>query len=290
MKIAVLGAYGQLGRSIADIAGNYPQHDFIFTDIDTLDIVCSDAVVDFVCRHHPDVLINCVAYTAVDKAETDREQAMQLNADAVGNLIRIAAANNIFLVHISTDYVFDGKGYKPYREEDKTSPLSVYGTTKRKGEQLILDYSCPAVIIRTSWLYSEYGTNFVKTMLSLGLEREQLRIVNDQIGSPTYARDLAETILHIIAHKNSIQKPELFHFSNEGIASWYDFALEIMHLGNRQCAVLPIPTEQYPTAAQRPYYSVLDKQKIKMQFSLTIPYWKERLSVCVKNLLDETPQ
>jgi dTDP-4-dehydrorhamnose reductase len=189
-------------------------------------------------------------------------------------------------VHISTDYVFNGKGTQPYKEEDETAPVSVYGLTKQAGEQAVFASGCKAVIIRTSWLYSEYGTNFVKTIFRLGKEREQLNIVSDQIGSPTYARDLAEAIIQIILQKEKILRTEIYHYSNEGIVSWYDFAVEIMRLGKFKCNLLPIPTEQYPTPATRPCYSVLNKEKIKSHFAITIPYWKDSLEACMKNILN----
>jgi dTDP-4-dehydrorhamnose reductase len=286
MNIAVFGAYGQLGQSIRNIAPDYPHINFIFTDIDTLDISDYEAMANFVFKNHPDVFINCAAYTAVDKAEQEKDVAMQLNALAVGNLAEIAKKNAIFMIHISTDYVFDGKGYKPYREDDKTGPLSVYGLTKRRGEEVILLSGCRAAIIRTSWLYSEYGVNFVKNMLHLGKERQQLTVVSDQTGTPTYAHDLAETIMQIILQNTKIQQAEIYHYSNEGIASWYDFAIEIMSLGKLTSNIIPISTEQYPTPATRPYYSVLDKQKIKSHFEISIPHWKKSLEACMMNILN----
>ncbi len=286
MKILVLGAYGQLGRSLKDIAENYPYYDFIYTDIDSLDITDFLSVNDFILKQEPKVIINCAAYTAVDKAESEQEQALLLNANIVENLAKIVRTNNIFLVHVSTDYVFDGKGYRPYNEDNYTLPVSVYGKTKLLGEQAILNNPCHCAIVRTSWLYSEYGTNFVKTMLRLGKERQQLTVIDDQIGSPTYASDLAETIMQLVMQKELVKQTQIYHFSNEGIASWYDFAKTIMELGNCACEVLPISTEQYPTLAQRPFYSVLNKQKIKSQFSLQIPYWRDSLKKCIKNLSD----
>ena len=286
MKILILGAYGQLGCSLKDIAGNYSQHDFIFTDVDSLDITDFNWVDNFISEQKPDVIINCAAYTAVDKAESEQEQALLVNANVVENLAQIAQKNNIFLVHISTDYVFDGKGYRPYNENHSTAPVSVYGKTKLLGEQAIMNNPCHCAIIRTSWLYSQYGTNFVKTMLRLGKEQQQLTVVNDQIGSPTYAPDLAEAIIQIVLQKELVKQTQIYHYSNEGVTSWYDFAKAIMEMGNCPCEALPIPTEQYPTPAQRPFYSVLDKQKIKSQFSIAIPYWRDSLKICVKKLSD----
>ena len=286
MKIIVLGAYGQLGKSIKDISSNYPQYTFIFTDIDTLDITNYHAVKTFIIEQNPAIIINCAAYTAVDKAELEQEQALLLNAKVVDNLSKLALENTVFLVHISTDYVFDGKGHKPYKENDPTSPLSIYGKTKLLGEQAMINGACHGVIIRTSWLYSEYGNNFVKTMIRLGKERQQLSVVHDQIGSPTYAGDLAKAIMNVINQREEIKQPEIYHFSNEGVASWYDFAKEIMQLNGCTCEVLPIPTDQYPTPALRPSYSILDKQKIKSQFLINIPYWKDSLEKCIKNMSD----
>ena len=284
MKIVILGAYGQLGRSLENLSVNYSQYDFVFTDVDTLDISDYNAIETFVAEQNPDVIINCAAYTAVDKAESEEERALLINATVVDNLSRLASQNGIFFVHISTDYVFDGKTYMPYKENDLTSPLSVYGKTKRMGEQAMMNHSCHGAIIRTSWLYSEYGNNFVKTMMRLGKERQALTVVQDQIGSPTYAGDLAEAIMQLIGQKERIKGTEIYHFSNEGVASWYDFAKEIMQLNMYSCEVFPIPTEQYPTPAQRPFYSILDKQKIKTQFSMRIPHWKDSLKRCIDRI------
>ncbi|MDR0367678.1 MAG: dTDP-4-dehydrorhamnose reductase [Bacteroidales bacterium] len=284
MKILITGGCGQLGRSLKDVATSYPQHDFIHTDIDTLDITDYRRVDSFIAQQRPDVMINCAAYTAVDTAENDPEQALRLNAEVVETLAQIARRENIFLVHISTDYVFNGKGFRPYNEDHATAPVSVYGKTKLLGEQAVLRHRCHSAIVRTSWLYSEYGTNFVKTMLRLGEEQQQINVVNDQIGTPTCALDLAEAIMQIVSRKDLVEQTQIYHFSNEGIASWYDFAKAIMELGNRPCEVLPVATEQYPTPAQRPFYSVLDKQKIKSRFSLTIPYWKKSLEACIERI------
>ena len=287
MNIIVLGAYGQLGKSIKDISSNYPQYTFIFTDIDTQDITDCCAVETFIKKQKPAIIINCAAYTAVDKAESEQEQALLLNAKVVDNLAELALKNTAFLVHISTDYVFDGKGYKPYKEDDKTFPLSTYGETKLLGEQALINHSCHGVIIRTSWLYSEYGNNFVKTMIRLGKERQQLTVVHDQIGSPTYSGDLAKAIMEIVNKRGQIKQTEIYHFSNEGVASWYDFAKEIMQLSECTCEILPIPTDQYPTPAKRPFYSILDKQKIKSQYSINIPYWKDSLEKCIRKMSEQ---
>jgi len=281
MKIAVFGANGQLGRSMRFISDNFPQHNFIFTDIDKLDIRSYDQISSFVSNNYPHVFINCAAYTAVDKAEGDKKAAKDLNANAVDNMAKIAAEHNIFLVHVSTDYIYDGKQNRPYRETDNVHPISMYGRTKWKGEVAIMKSLCRAAIIRTSWLYSEYGTNFVKTMFQLGATENELKIVFDQIGTPTYARDLAKAIMQIVNQMEKVKTVEVFHYSNEGIASWYDVAVEIMQQGKRKCKVLPILTQQYPTPAKRPLYAVLDKQKIKQTFDIEIPHWRDSLKQCM---------
>jgi dTDP-4-dehydrorhamnose reductase len=284
MKITVFGSKGQLGQSLMDISFNYPQYNFLFTDIDTVDITLYRQVEDFVSRNHPKVLINCAAYTAVDKAQNDVKIAMGLNIYAAENIAKIAANYNIFFIHISTDYIFDGKKNKPYVEIDNVHPLSVYGRTKWKGESAIRKSLCHSAIIRTSWLYSEYDTNFVKTMLRLSDVEKELGVVFDQIGTPTYAHDLAEVIMQIINQKDKIEKSETFHYSNEGVASWYDFAVEIMRLKKRKCNIVPILSKQHPTPAKRPPYSLLDKQKIKDTFNITIPHWRDGLERCLKNM------
>ena len=284
MEIVVFGANGQLGQSIMDVSHNYPQHHFLFTDIDTVDVTKYDEIAYFVSKNYPNVFINCSAYTSVDKAQNDVKGAKELNYNAVNNLAKIAAENNIFLVHISTDYIYDGKQNRPYRETDNVHPLSVYGRTKWKGEVAVLKSLCRAAIIRTSWLYSEYGTNFVKTILHMSKERDVLKVVSDQIGTPTYARDLANAIMQIINQKIRIAQSEIYHFSNEGVASWYDFAVEVMRLSKQKCKVLPVSAAQYPTTAKRPQFSVLCKQKIKETFDIEIPHWRDSLAECVANL------
>jgi dTDP-4-dehydrorhamnose reductase len=284
MEIVVFGARGQLGRSFMDISYNYPKHHFLFTDVENVDITKYEQVANFVGKNYPHVIINCAAYTAVDKAQSDPKGAMALNIHAVANLTKVAAENNIFLVHLSTDYIYDGRQNRPYRETDNVHPLSVYGRTKWKGEMDVMRSLCRAVIIRTSWLYSEYGTNFVKTILNLSEEKEQLNVVADQFGTPTYARDLAEAIMKIISQKEKIEKTEVFHYSNEGTATWYDFAVETLRLSKRRCKVLPVSSSQYSTSAKRPQFAVLNKQKIKETFDLEIPYWRDSLMQCITNM------
>ena len=277
--ILVTGANGQLGNAIRTLALQYIDCTFHFTDIDTLDILNKEQLSAFVQTNQIQYIVNCAAYTAVDKAEEDRETAMHVNSDAVHNIAEVAKASHAHVIHISTDYVFDGTESRPYREDDPTHPTSEYGKTKLAGET-VLQQVCPeSVIIRTAWLYSEFGANFVKTMLHLGAERTDLNVVSDQIGTPTYAGDLAVAIMAVIHHPTFM--PGIYHYSNEGICSWYDFATKIMELAHLNCRIHPIPTEGYPTPAKRPAYSVLDKTKIKTTFKAQVPYWEESLSKCI---------
>jgi len=285
MDIVVFGSNGQLGQSLMDVSFNYPQHNMLFTDIDTVDIRKYQQVLNFVSRNYPTVLINCAAYTGVDDAERFVDPAKALNTFAVENLAKIAAEKNVFLVHVSTDYIYDGKQYKPYKETGNVHPVSTYGRTKWKGEVAVMRSGCRYAIIRTSWLYSEYGNNFVKTMLQKSEEQDELKVVYDQIGTPTYARDLAEAIMQIVSQNEQMEQSETFHYSNEGIASWYDFAVEIMRLAQRDTKIIPILTSQHQTIAKRPLFTVLDKQKIKSQYDITIPHWRDSLEKCMKNIL-----
>ncbi|MBO4581212.1 MAG: dTDP-4-dehydrorhamnose reductase [Bacteroidales bacterium] len=288
MKIAVFGANGQLGRKFQDWNREHSgEHDFVFTDIDTLDITCKRQIEDFMQKHRPQAMINCAAYTAVDKAEDEPESAGKINHAAVELLSEAACAHHAFMVHVSTDYVFDGTQCRPYVESDATSPVSVYGNTKLKGEQAMQKSGCCGVIIRTAWLYSEYGNNFVKTMLRLGHEKTQINVVCDQVGTPTYAGDLAEVIMQILNIRHSIKGVECYHFSNEGAISWYDFSQAIMSGARLDCKVMPILGKDYPAKAHRPYYSVLDKSKIKQRLSIEIPYWKHSLDKCIRILSAE---
>ena len=280
--ILITGANGQLGSTIQKLASHYPDYRFYFTDIETLDILEKELISDFVRTNQIQYIVNCAAYTAVDKAEDNADLAMQINCDAVRNIGEVAKAYHANVIHISTDYVFDGTGNRPYREDDPINPTSVYGSTKLAGEH-ILQQICPeSVIIRTAWLYSEYGTNFVKTMIRLGKERSDLNVVSDQIGTPTYAGDLAEAIIAILNH--SVFTPGIYHYSNEGICSWYDFASAIIKQAQLDCRVHPIPTKDYPTPAKRPAYSVLDKTKIKQVYGITIPEWETSLERCLQYL------
>lgn len=285
MRILVTGSCGQLGRSLQAVSVNHPQHTYFFTDVNDLDICDEGQVDDFFGRHDIECVVNCAAYTAVDRAEDEPERCRLLNTTAPGYLAKIAEKHGAAMIQISTDYVFDGKTFRPYTEERETSPISVYGRTKLDGEQLVTAHCQQAMIVRTAWLYSEYGNNFVKTMLRLGREREDLGVVSDQIGTPTYAGDLAEALLTMI-DRGVIRGT--YHYSNEGVCSWYDFTLAIHRLAAiTSCRVRPLHTEEYPTKAVRPYYSVLDKTKIKTTFNLSIPHWLVSLEGCVQRLINE---
>ncbi len=282
-NILVTGSMGQLGSEIKELSSNY-NYNFFFTTRDDIDITSKDSIKEFCQTNSINVIINCAAYTAVDKAQSDIENADLVNRKAVKKLSIIAKELNIKLIHISTDYVFDGKNFKPYVEEFQTNPQSVYGKTKLDGENEIRDINpLNSIIIRTSWVYSYYGNNFVKTMLRLGKEKEELGVIFDQVGTPTYAKDLAITILNIVPQiENS--KVEIYNYSNEGVLSWYDFAKEIMKMAKLNCKVKAIETYQYPTPAKRPHFSLLNKSKIKSKFNLEIPYWKDGLDDCLKRL------
>ena len=285
MKIVVTGANGQLGRSIRRLSVERRELDFIFTDIDSLDIGNRDAVLAFAETHPVDFIVNCAAYTAVDKAEEEEEQCRRINTDAVAYLGEAAQHIGARILHVSTDYVFGGDSYMPYQENDPVSPTSVYGRTKLAGEKA-LSAVCPdAIIVRTAWLYSEYGHNFMKTMLRLGAERPEIRVVNDQIGSPTYAGDLAEAILSLLEkERQGEQNSGIYHYTNEGVCSWYDFAHSIIRIAGLPAKVIPIPTREYPTAAKRPAYSVLSKEKIKREYHWVIPHWEDSLRKCLANM------
>jgi len=282
-NVLVIGSNGQVGSELQALSSAY-EYNFYFTDRDTLDITNKSAIEEFVKNNEITTIINAAAYTAVDKAEEDEENADKVNHLATKYLAEVAKENNVKLIHISTDYVFDGKNYKPYNEDDATNPNSVYGMTKLLGEKAMQAVNPKnSIIIRTSWVYSSYGANFVKTMLRLGKERDALGVIFDQVGTPTYARDLAKAILDIVPKIES-KNVEIYHYSNEGVLSWYDFAKEIMRMAKIECVVNPIETKNYPTPATRPHYSLLNKAKIKKDFSITIPYWKDSLDNCLKVL------
>lgn len=283
-NILVTGSKGQLGSELATIAPQFPEYNFIFTDVDELDLTKSKEVENFFNSNNISVCINCAAYTAVDAAENNRELAMLINFGAVENLARVCNASNTLLIQISTDYIFNGQQYRPYNETDTPAPDSYYGLTKLKGEQATLENAGKAIVIRTSWLYSSFGNNFVKTMVRLGQERDELGVVVDQIGTPTYAADLATTIMNIIQRVPNDSISEIYHYSNEGAISWYDFAQAIMTNANINCNVTAIESKDFPAKANRPFYSVLNKAKIKDDFQIDVPYWLESLKVMIKKL------
>lgn len=281
-KILVTGSNGQLGKELKQLASTFPQFEFIFLSREDLPIHHFEMVRHYFNTYNPQYFINCAAYTAVDRAEQEKDKAFQVNAEAVGMLAAVCAAHHTQFIHISTDYVFDGTATQPYKEDAPTNPQGVYGATKLEGEKQAIALNPDTIIIRTSWVYSEYGKNFVKTMLKLMAEKEEISVVNDQIGSPTYAADLAGAILQIITSYN--WQPGIYHYSNEGAISWFDFALAIKELTGSNCNVNAIPTSQYPTPAKRPAYSVLEKTKIQKAFGIELKDWKESLAVCLGKL------
>lgn len=284
MRILVTGANGQLGNEMRVLAKENPQHLYYFTDVQELDICNEQAVQNFVAENEIDVIVNCAAYTAVDNAEDNPELCDRLNNVAPGYLACAAQRRGAAMIQVSTDYVFDGTAHIPYREEEPTCPNSVYGTTKLAGEQNVLKHCERAMVIRTAWLYSIYGNNFVKTMIRLGRERDTLGVIFDQIGTPTYANDLARAI-YVAINKGVVRG--IYHFSDEGVCSWYDFTVAIHRLaGITSCRVKPLHTAEYPSRAARPHYSVLDKTKIKNTFDIEIPHWEESLKRCIALLND----
>ncbi len=282
-KVLVTGSKGQLGNELREQSGLFPGFDFTFIDVEELDLIDDRQVFCFFAKQQFDYVINCAAYTAVDKAESEPGLAKLVNSNAPEILVRAATEYNpdVKIVHISTDYVFDGKNYRPYKEDDPVNPVSVYGKTKLEGENAIKGFD-NVMIIRTSWLYSSFGHNFVKTVLRLAAEKDKLTIVSDQVGTPTYAGDLAAAILQIIAESSFTNG--IYHYSNEGVASWYDFAKAILEEKRMEKPVIPIKTEDFPTPAKRPFYSVLDKTKIKKTFGLEIPHWRDSLRRCLEKL------
>lgn len=284
-KILVTGCNGQLGRSLRREFDNDGTTEAVYTDYETLDITDERAVSRMLEEGDFDVVVNCAAYTAVDKAESDSVKAALLNTGAVGILGKAAVEHGAKVIHISTDYVFSGQHFRPYEENDEPYPQGMYGRTKLEGEALLTSFCQNSIIIRTAWLYSEYGKNFVKTMLSLAETHSEINVVADQIGTPTYAGDLAGAIRTVI---NSEEwHPGIYHYTDEGVASWYDFTKAIMEMSGKSVKVNPIPTSAYPTPAKRPLYSVLSKQKIKNTFGLTIPYWRDSLRRCLENMKEE---
>lgn len=286
MKILITGANGQLGNEMRVIAKSNTQHEFVFTDVQELNICDKDAVNAFFKEGHFDFVVNCAAYTAVTNAEKDFDKSLALNRDAVRNIGEAAAENGTKVIHISTDYVFDGTAHTPYTEDMPVNPQSVYGKTKYEGEAALTQSGCDYVIIRTAWLYSSFGNNFVKTMIKLGKTRDKLTVIFDQIGSPTYAADLAKAIMTIINSEKFVTGT--YHFSNEGVCSWYDFAKAIHRLyGLHNCDVQPLETKLYPDETPRPAYSVLNKAKIKNTYKVSIPHWYESLEKCIRILKEQ---
>lgn len=289
-RIVVTGANGQLGKCLKDVAAQQfssnRKMDFLFEDKLSLDITNEDLLQSYFKTHQPSYIINCAAYTAVDKAETEQELAFAINEQGVKNLIETAKSYQTKIIHISTDYVFEGDGTEPYIPEDKINPQGAYGLSKAKGEQAILSDYKAAVIIRTSWVYSEYGHNFFKTMHKLSKEKEQLNIVNDQVGCPTYAGDLAYAILQIINTKQNWSQPEIYHFANCGKITWYSFAKKIMELSGSNCKINGIPSSEYPTPAKRPAFSLLSTEKIAKAFGLSIPFWEDSLRKCFSKFIE----
>jgi dTDP-4-dehydrorhamnose reductase len=280
VKIVVTGANGQLGKELKQLSSAFPQFEFQFLSREDLPIHHFELVRNFFNAYHPAYLINCAAYTAVDRAESEKELAFQVNGEAVGVLAAVCKERNCRFIHVSTDYVFDGTATTPYKEDHPTNPQSVYGASKLEGEQQAFRFNPDSIVIRTSWVYSEFGKNFVKTILKLMSEREELNVVSDQVGSPTYAADLAAAILHIIGSRK--WQAGIYHYSNEGVISWYDFAVAIKVMSGSSCKINPIPTSQYPTPAKRPEYSVLNTEKISQIFGVQSRDWKISLSTCLE--------
>lgn len=288
MNILVTGADGQLGNCLRNASAGSEDR-YIFTDVAELDITDAGAVMEMVKTNAIDIIVNCAAYTNVDKAESDEALAEQLNAHAVRNLAKAIKENNGTLIHISTDYVFGGDPYNtPCREDQKGTPTGVYGRTKLQGETAIAESGCKALIFRTAWLYSEYGKNFVKTMLELTATKSELNVVFDQTGTPTYARDLADAIIYIITVRKTAGNEGIYHYSNEGVCSWYDFTKMIAEIaGNTGCDIKPCHSDEFPSPVARPSYSVLDKTKFKNTFGLAVPYWTDSLKTCISNLKNQ---
>jgi dTDP-4-dehydrorhamnose reductase len=282
-KVWVTGSKGQLGSELMALSKKNNDFDFIFSDLPEIDLTKHDEVKKYFKEIKPDIVLNTAAYTAVDLAESESEKAYAVNTYAVSNLAALCSASKSFLVHISTDFVFDGKRSTPYHEEVASNPVGTYASSKNKGEIEVLLNTRKAAIIRTSWLYGNYGNNFMKTILEKGRKGEKLNVVFDQVGTPTWSADLANVVLQIARNAKKINGVELFHYSNEGVASWYDFAYEILKLSNTNCPIIPVESKDFQRPAPRPAYSVLNKRKIKHFLSIEIPHWKDSLSKCLSN-------
>ena len=288
MKVLVTGSNGQLGCEIRNLKTEYKGIELIFRDLIDLDICDGQLINKFIREKNISAVINCAAYTAVDKAEQNVEISEKVNSIGVSNLVSALNMVNGKLIHISTDYVFDGNHSQPYKESDPISPIGIYGETKRAGELVVLNSNIDSIVIRTSWLYSSFGNNFVKTMVRLGNEKKSVNVIYDQVGTPTYARDLAKVCLDILSISDIERissQGKVYHYSNEGVASWYDFAVAIMELLGSKCKIKAIQTIDYPTTAKRPHFSVLNKAKIKKDFNIEIPYWKDSLKECINKLM-----
>lgn len=285
MNILVTGGSGQLGKEVKIASVGLPEsYTFFFTDVDDLDVCNKEAIKNFCLKNSINLIINCAAYTNVDQAESNADIADKINHVAVRNLAEVAHAANIFIFHISTDYVFGGNKNTPFSENDSVKPLGVYGLTKRKGEEALISSGCKYIIIRTAWLYSWHSKNFLLTMLKLTSSKAQLKVVYDQVGTPTNAQDLAEFITHVINEKLFVNHEGIYHFTNEGVCSWFDFAWEINRLSSFNCNVKSCSSNEFPTVVKRPSYSVLDKSKVKAIFKYSIPYWKESLALCINKI------
>lgn len=289
-KILVTGANGQLGKEFRSLSTSFPKYEFIFLSGEDLRIHQFGLVRNAFEAHKPQYCINCAAYTAVDKAESEKDMAFLVNTESTGVLANVCKEYSTQFIHFSTDYVFDGTSSATYKEDDTANPQGVYGLSKLEGERLALQHNSNSIIIRTSWVYSQFGKNFVKTMMKLMSEKDEINVVNDQFGSPTYAADLAEAVMQIIANCQlpiANCEPGIYHYSNNGIISWYDFAQAIKEISGSNCKVNPIPTSQYPTPAKRPAYSAFDKTKIQQVFGIDLKDWKESLKICLQKIKEE---
>jgi dTDP-4-dehydrorhamnose reductase len=284
MNILVTGSNGQLGSELRDLEKEYSNHKFFFTDVNELDITNAEKTIQILKSNKIEAVINCAAFTAVDKAESQKSEATLINATGAKNMAMACAKVNALLIHISTDYVFEGKNFKPYTENDTAGPKTTYGKSKLDGEIEVIFNAKRALIFRTSWLFSSHGNNFVKTIYEKAKKEKELKVVYDQIGNPTYAGDLARAILEIIPNVPQKIRTEIYNFSNEGVASWYDFAHAIVSIKKLPCKVTPVLSKEFPTEAVRPFYSVLNKSRVKQDFGITLPHWRDSLEVCLSKI------